>query len=410
MLITQSNIKKNNLSMLLNQLPVLESAYWNAETVPIVESFSGNLLDLETLDEYATYNGMDVIDAFITICESSNINPRRVNPIIDEWRVIGNDYLLNEVSYLIDNDVQVLLKPLSTYDPIRQELDRLMSYCEAGDIEPLNAFLHRDFEYLFLLETESLEQFINRMIDQDQASDRSEAMKMAREKELADVKALNPLSFGGKTLSDEERKQYEEDYHEKKYGSMQDEVYKSDTVKEQEAKKKEEEDAKKPENMLNSAIKELMQKNDWDEETAKKMAREYEISDIKNGKPPRYGGSTLTPEERKHYETFKPNTQQPTQNTEQSNKEEKPDPNKVKKNIQKIQDNAQNASQGWFQKTISWLHEQMKKYQEKQATTDSSKKGWYSGILNTIAGAIRWLTEKMKTAPTQSQAQSNTAS
>lgn len=361
MLITQSNIKKNNLNMLLDQLPVLESTYWNAKTVSIVESFSGNLLDLKTLDEFATYNGMSNIDAFITVCESSDIHPRNVKITIDGWRVIENQQLLEEVTNLIDNGIEVLIKPLSKLDPVSILCDKYMNVLEnTGCSDLLDSVLNEDFDFCLLME-QTLDEYVMELRNKGFTAD--QAKEQARTWELSDIKQGKAPRFGGASLHEDEKEKIKE-VDKPDYQKILQQVTMANSRK-GDPLSNEEVDSLAIQIQNNTNIK-------TPNDLTKFIAEHDKIGDN-------------APVVQK--------TNQQDSDTAQSDTNPADDASNAQTNISNTIKRAKKASKTWRFKALQWLHGQAKKYQMKVARLKGQgKASWYQKILSYIAGATRSIT------------------
>ena len=147
MLITQSNMYNSKYDYTYDTVDSFdtlnESIEYQPQMIPIIESQYGNLISIESIQEYAEDNGIEDIGyAINVVCESNGVDLNDLVFTVQEEDVISgyvDNSLLEEMVY---NNIPLVMKPISKYSPTSIILDECLDYAlDTGDYSLLESVL-----------------------------------------------------------------------------------------------------------------------------------------------------------------------------------------------------------------------------------------------------------------------------
>ena len=130
MYISQSYIRSLNTNSILESISYLPYNPYSIDTIPLVESNNGYLLDIRDIVSYNESTNSDIGDIVYSICESNGIDVDDIRFIVEDVDMIESMYddngLYSLVEDMIDNGIRVELKSINENDEVYRVMEYLL--------------------------------------------------------------------------------------------------------------------------------------------------------------------------------------------------------------------------------------------------------------------------------------------
>ena len=396
MLITESqmNIGKNLTAFdILDNMEFLTEAdsVYAPAMVPIVENtrLQSNMINLEDLTSFAESNGInDLGYALQMVCEASDISPNTVSFVVDKVSLIESDEIANITSSLLNENVNVVVKPLNYNDNVVSLYESVFNIClENRDYSGIENL------FMSLAEADAAtvqQNMLRNVIRQKKSGGKGNPSDTRSEQEIRD-------SFYKSGQLDREQLKKDFNYY---YGDGTYEKTMHGVKHNWSGKKKASLPVSWGSDDGSSTLNATRQKSENSKDysaTAKKDSRSFDNDGSYSGRelPSGNGMPSLNPWD---YEEDKPKSGSNTSSTSTSQPTSQPK-STDKKTEEKLKDIANKSDSEWkskprmyISKVLAWLHDKAKTFNDK-LKSDGKNAPWYNKVLGYITRAIQKLTK-----------------